>query len=80
MYAIIFGKNYFRFIVTAAINSKHVPSWVNFTVKSETDVSKAVEILKISYKRIKDAIDAGEPTGYFSYVNLLLHYQYHFFI
>lgn len=51
---------------TTVINSKHVPRWVKFTVKSDADISKAVEILKISYKRIKDAIDAGEPTGYFS--------------
>jgi len=51
---------------TRVANVKLSPRWVVFTVKSDADIDKAINIITESYKRIKDAISAGEPTGYFS--------------
>jgi hypothetical protein len=51
---------------TKVTNDKFAPRWVVFTVKSDSDVEKAVNIIAESYKRIKEAISTGEPTGYFS--------------
>lgn len=47
-----------------AISSK--PRWVAFTVKSDKDVKKAITNLTESCNRIKNAINAGEPTSYLS--------------
>lgn len=51
---------------TKVSNSKFSPRWAKFTIKSDADAKKAVEILTTSYKRIKEAIKAGEQTSYFS--------------
>lgn len=51
---------------TKVTSEKFAPRWVVFTVKSDSDVEKATNIIAESYKRIKEAISAGEPTGYFS--------------
>jgi hypothetical protein len=51
---------------TKVANEKYAPRWVRFTIKSDADVQKATEIIAESYKRIRDAIAAGEPTNYFS--------------
>jgi len=51
---------------TKVANVKFSPRWVIFTVKTDEDVDKAINIINESYKRIKEAISAGETTGYFS--------------
>jgi hypothetical protein len=51
---------------TKVSNVKFAPRWAKFTIKSEADAQKAVEILTASYKRIKEAIKLGEQTSYFS--------------
>jgi hypothetical protein len=51
---------------TKVVSQRFSPRWSKFTVKSEKDVQSALRILTESYKRIKEAIKAGEPTGYFS--------------
>jgi hypothetical protein len=51
---------------TKVTSEKYAPRWVVFTVKSDEDVDKATNIIEESYNRIKNAISAGEPTGYFS--------------
>jgi len=51
---------------TIIANQRFAPRWCKFTVKADVDVDKAVKILIESYNRIKEALKAGEPTGYFS--------------
>jgi len=51
---------------TKVANAKHAPRWVYFTVKQESQVLEAVEILKESHARHRAAMKAGERTGYFS--------------
>lgn len=51
---------------TKVVNVKFSPRWNKFTIKSADQVQGALEILKESHKRIKEAILAGEPTAYFS--------------
>jgi predicted transport protein len=51
---------------TKVANAKLAPRWAAFTVKNDSDIDKAVEIIIESNKRIIDAIKAGEPTSYFS--------------
>lgn len=51
---------------TKISSQRFAPRWSKFTVKSDADIPQAVTILKQSQARIKDAIKAGEPTGYFS--------------
>ena len=51
---------------TKVASQRFAPRWSKFTVKSDADVSQSVEILTESHKRIKEAIKAAEPTGYFS--------------
>ena len=47
-------------------SQRFAPRWSKFTVKSAEDGHSAIATLAESYKRIKAAIKAGEPTGYFS--------------
>ncbi len=47
-------------------NKKRSPRWGKFSVKSASDVDWAINTLIICQARIKDAIKAGEPTGYYS--------------
>jgi hypothetical protein len=47
-------------------NIRFSPRWAKFTVKLDADVEIAVNILSESLKRIKEAIEAGETTGYYS--------------
>jgi hypothetical protein len=51
---------------TKVSSQRFAPRWSKFTVKTAEDVQGAIGILAESYKRIKEAIKAGEPTGYFS--------------
>jgi len=51
---------------TKVVSQKFSPRWVRFPLKSADEVEQAVEILKESHARIKNAIRAGEPTAYFS--------------
>jgi hypothetical protein len=51
---------------TKVSSQRFSPRWNKFTVKAAEDVQSAIAILTESYKRIKEAIKAGEPTGYFS--------------
>ena len=51
---------------TRISNIRFSPRWSSFTVKSEADVDKAIRILSESYKLIKTALKAGEPTSFFS--------------
>lgn len=51
---------------TKVLNARFAPRWATFSVTSEADVARAVEILTQAHKRIKDAMKAGEPTGAFS--------------
>jgi len=51
---------------TRVSNQRFAPRWCWFAVKSDDAVKQAVQILTESYKRIKEAIHVGEPTGYFS--------------
>ena len=51
---------------TKVASQRFAPRWSKFTVKTAEDVQVAIGILAESYKRIKEAIKAGEPTGYFS--------------
>lgn len=51
---------------TKISNTRFSPRWCKFAVKSDDDVDKAINILKISLKRIQDALKSGETTGYYS--------------
>jgi hypothetical protein len=51
---------------TKVASQRFAPRWSKFTVKSDSEAEEAVEILTESQRRIKEAIKAGEPTGYFS--------------
>jgi hypothetical protein len=51
---------------TKVASERFAPRWAAFTVKSDDDVEKAIHVIAESYTRIKEAISAGEPTGYFS--------------
>ncbi len=51
---------------TKVSNIKSSPRWAKFSIKSEKEIEKALEILKESHSRIKIAIHKGEPTAYFS--------------
>lgn len=51
---------------TKISNIRFSPRWSTFTVKNDTDVQKAIDILTESYKLNIAAIKAGETTGYFS--------------
>jgi hypothetical protein len=50
---------------TKVSSKRSAPRWSRFTVKTAEDVQAAIGKLSESYKRIKEAIKAGEPTGYF---------------
>jgi hypothetical protein len=51
---------------TRISNIRFSPRWCIFTVKSDEDVQKAIKVLCQAYELIKEAIRAGESTGYFS--------------
>jgi hypothetical protein len=51
---------------TKVLSARFCPRWSKFTVHAEDDVPAATEILRESYRRIKEAIKAGEATGSFS--------------
>jgi len=51
---------------TKVVNLKFAPRWVKFTVKQASEIQTTVDILKTSHGRLKTAIQAGEPTAYFS--------------
>jgi predicted transport protein len=51
---------------TKVSSQRFAPRWSKFTIKTGEDLEAAIGILSESYKRIKEAIKAGEPTGYFS--------------
>jgi hypothetical protein len=51
---------------TKVSNQKSAPRWGRFTVKQSDEISWAVEVLKQSHARLKEAMKAGEPTAYFS--------------
>jgi len=51
---------------TKVASDKFSPRWVKFSIKTPSDVTKAVDILKTSIRRLKDAIKNGEPTAYYS--------------
>lgn len=51
---------------TKISSEKFSPRWAKFSVKSDNDVKHAIEILKESRRRLKEAIKRGEPTAYFS--------------
>ena len=48
------------------VSKQLAPRWGRFSVKSEADVDFAVKTLTEACERLKAAIKAGEPTGYFS--------------
>ncbi|HZQ06114.1 MAG TPA: TIGR02391 family protein [Anaerolineae bacterium] len=51
---------------TKVLNPKSSPRWGKARIKSKSQISQGVEILKESQSRLVAAIEAGEPTGYFS--------------
>jgi len=46
--------------------NKNSPRWIKFSIKKDDDAKKAINILLESQKRLKEAIEDGEPTSYFS--------------
>lgn len=51
---------------TKVVNMKSSPRWASFSVKQANQVQAAIDILKTSQQRLKAAMQAGEPTAYFS--------------
>lgn len=51
---------------TKISNEKYAPRWCKISLKSQEQIEKAIEILKVSQKRIVAAIKKGQTTGYFS--------------
>jgi hypothetical protein len=47
-------------------NKRFAPNWSKFSVKSDSDIDKAITILIESHKRIVNALATGMATGYFS--------------
>jgi hypothetical protein len=51
---------------TIISNIRFAPNWCKFSVKSESDEKKAIDILIESHKRIEIALSKGKTTGYYS--------------
>ena len=51
---------------TIITNKRFAPNWSTFSIKIDTDIEKAVNILIESHKRIEKALATGKATGYFS--------------
>jgi len=51
---------------TRITNKRFAPNWSTFSVKTDTDVKLAVNILIESHKRIEYALSIGKATGFYS--------------
>jgi len=51
---------------TIIANKRFAPNWSKFSLKTDADMDKAVNILIESHKRIEKALSTGKATGYFS--------------
>jgi len=48
------------------IQSKFAPNWCKFSLKNDSDIQKAADILIESHKRLEKALSSGKATGFFS--------------
>lgn len=51
---------------TKVSSERWSPRWAKFSIKSDSDLSSSLIILKESINRLKKAIKKGEPTAYYS--------------
>lgn len=51
---------------TKISNIRFSPRWCRFALKTDSDLEKAIIILKESHKRINKALKSGETTGFYS--------------
>lgn len=51
---------------TVIQSERFAPNWCRFSIKSESDLDNAVNILIESHKRLEKALSSGKATGFFS--------------